>query len=79
MRVNNHQQIRADVRPIEPKKGETVEVLAGEAAPGTPSPNPPLPPLSDAAEASKQRKADWAILREMSQYIWPKVGVANCS
>lgn len=30
--------------------------------------------LSESAKATKdQRKADWAIMREMAKYLWPKV------
>lgn len=30
--------------------------------------------LSESAIASKeQRRADWAIMREMAKYLWPKV------
>ena len=30
--------------------------------------------LSESAKANKeQRKADWAIMREMAKYLWPKV------
>ena len=32
--------------------------------------------LSESAVASKeQRKADWAIMREMAKYLWPKVKI----
>ncbi|KAK2784629.1 Iron-sulfur clusters transporter atm1, mitochondrial [Emmonsiellopsis sp. PD_33] len=27
----------------------------------------------------QQRKADWAIMREMAKYLWPKVGNATCT
>ena len=31
--------------------------------------------LSEQTVSNKeQRKADWAIIKEMSQYLWPKVG-----
>jgi ABC transporter ATM len=30
--------------------------------------------LSESTQANKeQRKADWAIMREMAKYLWPKV------
>jgi len=28
---------------------------------------------------TEQRKADWAIIKEMSQYLWPKVGLVDMS
>lgn len=35
---------------------------------------PKKEPLSETAKANKeQRKADWAIMREMAKYLWPKV------
>ncbi|ROV90818.1 hypothetical protein VPNG_09844 [Cytospora leucostoma] len=47
----------------------------GEAAPAkvtfTPKPTvDPLAPIDKSAQ--EQRKADWAIIKEMSQYLWPK-------
>lgn len=36
--------------------------------------------LSEQTLSNKeQRKADWAIMKEMARYLWPKVGLADTS
>lgn len=43
-----------------------------KSKPGAPAGQDPL--LSEQTVSNKeQRKADWAIIKEMSQYLWPKV------
>ncbi|KAK7432320.1 Iron-sulfur clusters transporter atm1, mitochondrial [Neonectria magnoliae] len=42
------------------------------AAPKTPSPNKHDPLAMADKSASDQRKADWAIMKEMTRYLWPK-------
>lgn len=43
-----------------------------KSKPGAPAGQDPL--LSEQTVSDKeQRKADWAIIKEMSQYLWPKV------
>jgi hypothetical protein len=49
-------------------KPETVE----KSKPGVPAGQDPL--LAESNVSNKeQRKADWAIIKEMSRYLWPKV------
>jgi hypothetical protein len=51
-----------------PVKPETVE----KSKPGAPAGQDPL--LAESNVSNKeQRKADWAIIKEMSRYLWPKV------
>lgn len=52
-------------------KGPDVEINKPAAGPKSPaSPADPLAAIDKTAQ--EQRKADWAIMKEMSQYLWPK-------
>lgn len=52
---------------------ETLQKKDVAKSPGAETSNDAL--LSEQTVSNKQqRKADWAIIKEMSQYLWPKVG-----
>ena len=56
----------------EPIKPETVQRPPSAKAPSKPIQKDPL--LSEQTLSNKeQRKADWAIMKEMVVYLWPKV------
>lgn len=50
-------------------KPESVQKSRAEVVPAGQDPLLAEPSLSN----KEQRKADWAIIKEMSQYLWPKV------
>ncbi|CAK7211425.1 Iron-sulfur clusters transporter atm1, mitochondrial [Sporothrix curviconia] len=52
---------------------KTADVTAAAtAAKATATPSKPVDPLAEVDKsASEQRKADWAIMKEMSRYLWP--------
>lgn len=54
--------------------------LGQKGANKTPSSIDPKKSLLAEAEltTTEQRKADWGIIKEMSRYLWPKVGVSFC-
>lgn len=57
--------------------GKTGAVSAVGAKKPPPKPSPKAPLLAEAElTTQEQRKADWGIIKEMSRYLWPKVGVA---
>ncbi|KAF2108357.1 iron-sulfur clusters transporter-like protein atm1 [Lophiotrema nucula] len=64
---------RKDVHGQRPLPGSRVAVKETQAAkPAQPAPKD-APLLAEATVSNKeQRKADWAIIKEMSQYLWPK-------
>lgn len=51
------------------------EEAAGQTAPSAPKTDSLL--SEQTVSNKEQRKADWAIIREMSTYLWPKVGAGN--
>ena len=57
---------------IEPVKPETVKRLG--AATVIQAPNTDGLLSEQTVSNKEQRKADWAIMKEMVQYLWPKVG-----
>jgi hypothetical protein len=62
----------------EPIKPETVQRPPPAKAPSKPTQKDPL--LSEQNLSNKeQRKADWAIMKEMAVYLWPKVGADRVS
>ncbi|KAK3376164.1 P-loop containing nucleoside triphosphate hydrolase protein [Lasiosphaeria ovina] len=52
------------------KPGSHVPKTPADAKAGRPVPVDPLAALDKSAQ--EQRKADWAIMKEMSRYLWPK-------
>ncbi len=57
---------------IEPVKPETVKKTPG--APVNQAPNTDGLLSEQTVSNKEQRRADWAIMKEMVQYLWPKVG-----
>lgn len=70
------------LRQSGPKKS-SAPVLGRTTAAQNPPQDPP-PKLGPAAPllaeadltTQEQRKADWGIIKEMSRYLWPKVGAS---
>lgn len=65
-------------KPVPPKIGlvESVKPESVEKAPPSGSREPPKTDalLTEQTVSNKeQRKADWAIMKEMARYLWPKV------
>lgn len=62
-----------------PQKAELPESVKPESVQPAPPPKPDGAPKTDSLLAEQtvsnkeQRKADWAIMKEMSRYLWPKV------
>jgi hypothetical protein len=57
-----------------PPASQLIDVKAIEKPDGTVKAVAKKDLLSESTKATKeQRKADWAILREMTKYLWPKV------
>ncbi|KUJ14760.1 iron ABC-transporter-like protein [Mollisia scopiformis] len=66
--------IQSQARP-QPKSADDLPGVVPETAkkPGAVPPKPRIDPLDlDDKTNKEQRKADWAILKEMSKYLWPK-------
>ncbi|KAG6048356.1 Iron-sulfur clusters transporter atm1, mitochondrial [Claviceps sp. LM77 group G4] len=66
--------------PPPPPKSTTAAAKPSAILPSKPdtlktNQNDPLAPVDKTA--AEQRKADWAIIREMSAYLWPKNGFAT--
>lgn len=57
---------------IEPVKPETVKKPHGATVHQAPNTDGLL--SEQTVSNKEQRKADWAIIKEMVQYLWPKVG-----
>ncbi|CAK7213254.1 Iron-sulfur clusters transporter atm1, mitochondrial [Sporothrix bragantina] len=50
----------------------TTDTTATATTKATATPSKPVDPLAEVDKsASEQRKADWAIMKEMSRYLWP--------
>lgn len=68
------QRPQIETKPADGAKvvGESVQAESVQkAAPAKPEKNDPL--LAEQVVSNKeQRKADWAIMKEMSRYLWPK-------
>lgn len=66
---------------IIPSKAHTAEDIKPEAVQKLSDAKPDEAPKTDGLLAEQtvsnkeQRKADWAIMKEMVQYLWPKVGL----
>ena len=62
-----------------PPRADTLENVKPETVEKAPTPEPRMEPKTDAllseqtVSNKEQRKADWAIMKEMSRYLWPKV------
>ncbi|CAM1509042.1 Fc.00g027810.m01.CDS01 [Cosmosporella sp. VM-42] len=56
--------------PSKPIASKTIPTTASKPKSARPPNNDPLATVDKSA--SEQRKADWAIMREMSRYLWPK-------
>lgn len=73
----NETQARIQLRP---EQSENIKPESYEE-PTKAKPNEPLKTdglLSEQTVSNKeQRKADWAIMKEMSRYLWPKVLLAH--
>ncbi|CAK7201701.1 Iron-sulfur clusters transporter atm1, mitochondrial [Sporothrix eucalyptigena] len=58
--------------PEEIAKKTAAEAATTATTKTTATPSKPVDPLADVDKsASEQRKADWAIMKEMSRYLWP--------
>ncbi|KAK3367834.1 P-loop containing nucleoside triphosphate hydrolase protein [Podospora didyma] len=61
------------LRRYGPSSNTSHDVHAATAAPKKGGQPPPVDPLAAIDKsAQEQRKADWAIMKEMSRYLWPK-------
>jgi len=61
--------------PLGPGNNAVAEAKAKIVEPVVAKPKKPEALLSEKQVTNKeQRKADWAIIKEMSHYLWPKVG-----
>jgi len=82
--ANLRQKARASPESVEgstPSKADSVENIKPEGVQRLPDVKPDGGPKTDGllteqtVSNKEQRKADWAIMKEMVQYLWPKVGL----
>lgn len=59
------------VNPAENVKPESVQKLPAAKSASPPKTDPLL--TEQTVSNKEQRKADWAIMKEMARYLWPKV------
>jgi len=63
--------LEGEMQAKQPSKESVKPETMEKAAPAEPTKNEPL--LAEQTKSNKeQRKADWRIIRDMSQYLWPK-------
>ncbi|KAM3069993.1 Iron-sulfur clusters transporter atm1, mitochondrial [Clarireedia jacksonii] len=71
MRIPLQSQAQRTPRPADDIPGTKPET-AQKPAPATPATARKDPLVLDEKTNKEQRKADWAIMKEMAQYLWPK-------